>query len=143
MSISAHPDAPAGALGMLPPTVEIRNPDTGTVCPPAEFDADGRLLNAEEATGEMVNVTGPGAFAGYYKNPEADAERLRDGMYCSGDQAYRDCRRIRLLRGPQLGLAARRRREPRRRTDRADPAPLPGFAQVSVTACRTARSATG
>lgn len=90
VSISAHPDAPVGALGMLPPTVEIRNPDTGTVCPPAEFDADGRLLNAEEATGEMVNVTGPGAFAGYYKNPEADAERLRDGMYWSGDQAYRD-----------------------------------------------------
>src|SRR5690606_2644510 len=33
---------------------------------------------------------GAGAFVGYYKNPAADAERLRGGMYRSGDLAYRD-----------------------------------------------------
>lgn len=44
----------------------------------------------DEATGELVNVTGPGTFAGYYKNPEADAERMRNGQYWSGDLAYTD-----------------------------------------------------
>lgn len=132
VSISAHPDAPAGALGMLPPTVEIRDPDTGAACPPAEFDANGRIVNAEEATGEMVNVTGPGAFAGYYKNPEADAERLRDGMYWSGDQAYRDADGFVYFAGRSSGWL-------RVDGENLGAAPIerillryPGFAQVSV-----------
>lgn len=59
-------------------------------CPPARFDADGRIVNADEATGELVNVRGAGAFTGYYKQPDADSERLRNGRYHSGDLAYRD-----------------------------------------------------
>ena len=47
-------------------------------------------MNAEEATGELVNTGGAGAFAGYYKDPDAEAERMRGGMYWSGDLAYRD-----------------------------------------------------
>ncbi|MET0766668.1 MAG: acyl-CoA synthetase, partial [Aeromicrobium sp.] len=31
-----------------------------------------------------------GAFAGYYKDPDAESERMRSGMYWSGDLAYRD-----------------------------------------------------
>ncbi len=54
------------------------------------FDANGRITNADAATGELVNVRGAGLFDGYYNNPEADAERLRDGRYHSGDLAYRD-----------------------------------------------------
>ena len=38
----------------------------------------------------MVNTTGAGPFAGYYNDPAATAERLRHGMYWSGDLAYRD-----------------------------------------------------
>jgi len=132
VSISAHPDAPAGALGMLPANVEIRDPETGAVCPPAEFDAQGRLVNAEEATGEMVNVAGAGAFAGYYKNPEADAERLRDGMYWSGDQAYRDADGFVYFAGRSSGWL-------RVDGENLGAAPIerillryPGFAQVSV-----------
>lgn len=134
VSISAHPDAPAGALGLLPANIEIRNPDTGTVCPVAEFDAQGRLVNAEEATGEMVNVTGAGAFAGYYKNPAADAERLRDGMYWSGDQAYRDADGFVYFAGRSSGWL-------RVDGENLGAAPIeriliryPGFAQVSVYA---------
>lgn len=132
VSISAHPDAPAGALGLLPGNIEIRNPETGKVCPPAEFDAHGRLVNAEEATGEMVNVAGAGAFAGYYKNPEADAERLRDGMYWSGDQAYRDTDGFVYFAGRSSGWL-------RVDGENLGAAPIerillryPGFAQVSV-----------
>ncbi|MEU5840922.1 long-chain-fatty-acid--CoA ligase [Rhodococcus sp. NPDC047139] len=90
ISIASVPDAPPGALGRLPEGVEILDPETGLPCPPAEFDPDGRITNADAATGELVNVCGPGLFEGYYNNPAADAERLRDGRYHSGDLAYRD-----------------------------------------------------
>ncbi|MDI9915998.1 long-chain-fatty-acid--CoA ligase [Rhodococcus sp. IEGM 1379] len=90
VSIGAAPVPRAGTLGLLPDSVKILHPDTGVPCPPAQFDSDGRITNADEATGEMVNVTGPGTFAGYYKNPEADAERMRGGKYWSGDLAYAD-----------------------------------------------------
>ena len=38
----------------------------------------------------MVNTQGAGPFAGYYNDPAATAERMRHGMYWSGDLAYRD-----------------------------------------------------
>jgi fatty-acyl-CoA synthase len=68
----------------------ILDPETGNECAPAQFDESGRLLNAEEAIGEMVNPDGAGAFEGYYNNPEANAERMRGGMYWTGDLGYRD-----------------------------------------------------
>ena len=58
--------------------------------PDAVFGPGGELLNAEEATGELVNTRGAGAFAGYYRDADAEAERMRGGMYWSGDLAYRD-----------------------------------------------------
>ncbi|KAA9151547.1 AMP-binding protein [Amycolatopsis acidicola] len=84
------PDSPPGSLGKPTAEVAILHPETGKPCPPAEFDADGRLANGSEAVGELVNTAGAGAFAGYYKNPEADAERLRGGQYHTGDLAYAD-----------------------------------------------------
>ncbi|MDQ7803115.1 long-chain-fatty-acid--CoA ligase [Amycolatopsis sp. A133] len=83
-------DTPPGSLGRPAGDVAILHPHTHRPCPPAEFDADGRLLNAEEAVGELVNTTGAGWFAGYYRDPGADAERLRDGRFHTGDLAYAD-----------------------------------------------------
>jgi fatty-acyl-CoA synthase len=83
-------DTPAGSLGVAPDGVDILNADTGEPVPAAHFDADGQLLNADEAIGELVNTSGAGQFAGYYANEEAEAERMRNGMYWSGDLAYRD-----------------------------------------------------
>ena len=51
---------------------------------------DRRLLNPEEAIGEIVGRDGLSSFEGYYANPEADAERGRDGWYWTGDLGYRD-----------------------------------------------------
>jgi fatty-acyl-CoA synthase len=48
------------------------------------------LLNAEEATGEIVNTQGLERFEGYYRNEDAYADRSRNGWYWSGDLAYRD-----------------------------------------------------
>lgn len=90
IAISSDPNAPPGALGILPEDTSIVDPDTGHPCPAAHFDADHRIVNADEATGELVNTTGAGAFAGYYNDPEATAHRMRGGMYWSGDLAYRD-----------------------------------------------------
>ena len=84
------PGMPPGALGRPLPGVEVLDPETGLRTPDARFGPDGRLLYAEEATGELVNTQGAGAFAGYYDDPAAEAERMRDGMYWSGDLAYRD-----------------------------------------------------
>ncbi|MFI6387790.1 AMP-binding protein [Nonomuraea sp. NPDC050540] len=89
VSITPDPSGPPGCLGRLPDGVEIRSPATGERCPPAIVES-GRLLNAEEAVGELVNVQGLGLFDGYYNDPEADAERIREGAFWSGDLAYAD-----------------------------------------------------
>jgi fatty-acyl-CoA synthase len=81
---------PAGSIGQLAGGVDILDQETGKPCPPARFDERGRMTNAEEAVGELVNTTGAGAFAGYYGDPTADARRIRDGMFWSGDLAYHD-----------------------------------------------------
>ncbi|BBZ12888.1 fatty-acid--CoA ligase FadD1 [Mycobacterium branderi] len=88
--ITREDGCPPGSLGRGFPGVAIYNPETLTECPPARFDDDGALTNAEEAIGELVNTTGAGLFAGYYNDPDATDARLRDGMYWSGDLAYRD-----------------------------------------------------
>lgn len=88
--LSRTPDTPPGSLGVAQGGVVILDPLTAQPVPPARFDASGRLLNADEAIGELVNASGAGAFAGYYNNDTATQERMRDGMYWSGDLAYRD-----------------------------------------------------
>jgi fatty-acyl-CoA synthase len=89
VAVQRTPDTPPGALGLLVDGVAVLDPETGRECPPARFH-DGRVTNADEAVGELVNTAGPGWFAGYYNDPDADAARLRDGHYWSGDLAYRD-----------------------------------------------------
>jgi fatty-acyl-CoA synthase len=90
VAIGRTPDTPPEALGPLVPPVAVVDVESGLPCPPAEFDREGRLLNADEAVGEIVNTAGAGAFTGYYGDPSADAERMRGGVYRSGDLAYVD-----------------------------------------------------
>ncbi|WP_395691768.1 long-chain-fatty-acid--CoA ligase [Nocardioides sp.] len=84
------PGMPAGSLGRPVDGVKVLDPVTTRETPDAVFDQHGVLLNPDEATGELVNTLGSGAFAGYYRDPGAEAERMRGGMYWSGDLAYRD-----------------------------------------------------
>jgi len=89
-SIVRVPHMPTGSLGVAAQaTITVRDPATNQECPRAIFDTDGRLTNSEEATGEIVNGGG-GTFEGYWNNPEANNERIRDGAYWTGDLAYRD-----------------------------------------------------
>ena len=92
VAISRTPDTPPGALGKLADGVAVLDPATGRQCPPARFSAGGELLNPAEAVGEIVNTRGAGLFAGYHDDAEADASRMRGGMYWSGDLGYADSR---------------------------------------------------
>jgi fatty-acyl-CoA synthase len=89
-----EPGCPPAALGIPPALpgfdVAVVDPETGAECAPAEFDTDGRIVNAGDAIGELVNRAGAPSFEGYYRNEEATTERLRNGWYWSGDLAYRD-----------------------------------------------------
>ena len=88
--ISRVPGTPPGSLGVPLEGVAVLDPETEEECPRAVFDGAGRVTNLDEATGELVNTAGTGQFAGYYNDEAATAERMRGGMYWSGDLAYRD-----------------------------------------------------
>ena len=92
ISMSRLPGTPRQAMGKPPPDTDvvIVDLDTGSECPRAVFDPDGKLRNASEAIGEIVSRDGVSRFEGYYANDEADAERTRRGWFWSGDLGYRD-----------------------------------------------------
>ncbi len=90
ISLGRGPDTPVGSIGRLPPGGALLDPSSGEPVAVATFDDQGRLLNFDDAVGELVNTSGPGFFAGYYNDEEATAERMRGGMYWSGDLAYQD-----------------------------------------------------
>ncbi len=91
ISIRKEPGCPPAALGLPAPgqEVAILGPD-GQVCPPVRRDDAGRLLNAGEAIGEIVNLRGADAFEGYYRNPDAELARLDGSTYRTGDLGFRD-----------------------------------------------------
>ncbi|MFG1999789.1 AMP-binding protein [Spirillospora sp. NPDC048911] len=91
ISLQKTPETPPDALGLPQQGIEVAilDPETGAECPRARFDDHNGLLNPE-AIGEIVGLNVASAFEGYYKNPEADGERVRDGKYWSGDLGYRD-----------------------------------------------------
>ncbi|WP_060180948.1 AMP-binding protein [Streptomyces sp. IMTB 1903] len=90
-SVQHTPDTPPGALGRAGAgdDLAVIDPETGTECPPAVLDEDGRLLNGSAAIGELVN-RGRSLFEGYWRNPDAEAARTRDGWYWTGDLFFRD-----------------------------------------------------
>ncbi|MGW1009727.1 AMP-binding protein [Streptomyces termitum] len=91
-AIQRAPGTPPGAVGRAAPgdDLAVVDPATRRECPPARLSPAGRLLNADEAVGELVNRGGSGTFEGYWRNPEAEAARRRDGWYWTGDLFYRD-----------------------------------------------------
>ena len=71
------PGTPPGSLGRLEPPLAVLDPSTGRPVAPGEV-------------GELVNTSGAGQFAGYYRDSSADADRLRDGKFWSGDLVHHD-----------------------------------------------------
>jgi fatty-acyl-CoA synthase len=89
IGIVRGPEDPPGSLGHSGGIVKVFDTEDNE-CPTADFDASGRLINAETCVGELVNTSGPGPFEGYYKNDEATAKATRNGWYWSGDLGYAD-----------------------------------------------------
>ncbi len=119
--VTRVPGTPTGSIGRGFEGVAIYEPETVTECAIALFDETGGLSNADVSVGELVNTQGAGMFQGYYNDQAANDERMRGGIYWSGDLAYKDRRRLHLPRRSHVRLDARGRREPRRRSDRAGP----------------------
>lgn len=90
VTVIRTPDTPAGALGRAPEGTMVLDLETGEECPLAEFDDKGRLLNPDAAIGELSGRSQGAGFEGYWKNEEADAQRVQGGVYRTGDLAYRD-----------------------------------------------------
>jgi fatty-acyl-CoA synthase len=82
-------DRPPGSIGRLRQGIMVVD-DAGNEAPPARFDSDGRLENAADCVGELVNTLGVGPFEGYYRNDQAMQQTTRLGWYWSGDLGYVD-----------------------------------------------------
>ncbi|KMO67095.1 fatty-acid--CoA ligase FadD1 [Mycolicibacterium chlorophenolicum] len=90
VTVTRDDGCPPGSIGKGFPGVAIYDPETLAECAVAEFDEHGALINGDAAIGELVNTQGAGMFAGYYNDQDATDERMRHGMFWSGDLAYRD-----------------------------------------------------
>lgn len=77
VSITRTADTPPQALGPLPRNVGIVDPDTDLPAAPGQL-------------GEIVNTSGAGLFDGYYGDDAATADRLRGGLYRTGDLGWVD-----------------------------------------------------
>lgn len=88
--VRRSPEMPPGALGRGDDGVEVLDPVSGERTADAVVGPGGRLANPDEAVGELVQLHPERRFEGYYANPEADRQRLRRGVFWSGDLAYRD-----------------------------------------------------
>lgn len=93
VAIIRTPDSPDNALGKERPDmadqVSIIDPGSLTECPRVVFDEHGGITNPE-CIGEIVHLGGGSNFEGYYNNPEASVDRVRNGWYWTGDLGYRD-----------------------------------------------------
>ena len=93
VAIIRTPDTPENALGRERPDmagdVVVVDPESGEECPRVRFDEHGAIANPE-CIGEIVNLRGASAFEGYYNNPDASSDRVRNGWYWTGDLGYRD-----------------------------------------------------
>jgi fatty-acyl-CoA synthase len=91
-AIQRSPGTPPGAVGRAAPGTDLAvvDPANGRERPRAVLDAGtGRLLNGDQAIGELVN-RGGSRFEGYWKNDAAVAERTRRGWFWTGDLFFRD-----------------------------------------------------
>lgn len=89
VALNRESGMPAGAMGRAGPEVHVVD-EAGHDRAVARFGDDGRLLNAEDCVGEIVNTAGTGPFEGYYNNPEATEATTKGGWYWSGDLGYLD-----------------------------------------------------
>ena len=77
VAITRTPDTPPDALGPLRSPTAIVDVETGEQVPVG-------------TVGEIVNSSGPGLFSGYHGDDDATADRMRGGIYHTGDLGWVD-----------------------------------------------------
>jgi fatty-acyl-CoA synthase len=82
-------ERPRSSIGRLRQGIMVVD-EGGRELPRAQFDEEGRLVDADRCVGEIVNTLGVGPFEGYYRNEEAMQRTTRHGWYWSGDLGYVD-----------------------------------------------------
>jgi len=90
-----RPGHPVESLGKCLKSVVILN-ENDKECPPGIADDNGRLLNYDQAVGEICRNVGENnlRFGGYFGNAEATNQKFRDGVFHSGDLGH-----IRMIKG--------------------------------------------
>ncbi len=80
---------PRGSVGeVIDPAVKIIA-EGGRECPAVDLGPDGKILNYDQAVGEICRVAADtGLFQGYFDNPDANRQKFRDGVYHSGDLGH-------------------------------------------------------
>jgi fatty-acyl-CoA synthase len=84
------PGAPIDSVGEITAKrVTILN-EGDQQCPPAEVDESGRIVNYDQAVGEIcASVPKENLlFDGYYRDPNSSNKKYRDGYYRSGDLGH-------------------------------------------------------
>ena len=129
---------PPGSIGKGWDGVAVYHADSLTECATAEFDETGALANFDDAVGELVNTIGRRCVRRLLQRSRRDqrADAPRDVLVRRPRLPRR--RRLDLPRRSHQRLDARRRREPRGRTDRAHPAAMrTGSTRSRCTRCPT------
>jgi len=83
------PGDPIESLGRIPGSVVILD-EKGKPCPPGRVDAEGALVNYDEAVGEICKKMGKENvfFDGYHGNAKATEQKFREGYFHSGDLGH-------------------------------------------------------
>lgn len=87
-----------GAITVLPPILHSAEDGPQARIGTCGFERTGMQVQIQNDAGEEVAIgetgeicaIGPAVFAGYYKNPEANAKSFRDGWFRTGDLGHMD-----------------------------------------------------
>jgi fatty-acyl-CoA synthase len=90
-----RPGDPIESVGRVDGSIVILD-EEDRECPPGIADESGRLVNYDQAVGEICRRIGENnlRFEGYFANAGATAQKFRGGVYHSGDIGH-----IRVIRG--------------------------------------------
>ncbi len=90
ISTVVFPGDPPGSVGRLRDRKVLILNENDQPCPPGVVDSRGRLLNYEEAVGEIAKKIDRDNifFDRYFNNPEASAKKFRGGYFRSGDLGH-------------------------------------------------------
>ena len=90
------PGDPLDSVGRIRSRKVVILDEHGRECPPARVDARGRILNYDEAVGEICAKVDADnlLFDGYWRDDGASQRKYRDGHYHSGDLGH-----VRIVKG--------------------------------------------